>query len=277
MREYHIPPGAFPEGTRLGDALTARLKLPLETIEAMLAFGAVVVRFRGKGPWERVRDGRLKLNPADQVQAVHDPGVLALPAFISRAPLEENRHYGVWWKPAGIMSQGTASGDHRSMLYAVERTGRKAFPVHRLDRETEGLMLVAYTTAAAAKLSEMFQKQAVHKTYMAVVCGLPTQATTGLFQDALDGKPAQTRYRVVRALEEGRLLVELEPLTGRLHQIRRHLALHGAGVWGDPKYGKNNKNREGMKLAATGLCFQDPWESVEKTFRAPASFAPAEV
>lgn len=266
MREFRPKPL---EG-RLVDALKAQLSLSDETIGRLLSYGAVTLRFRGKGAWQRVRDGGVKLSPSDQILVSYEPKVLALPAYVAEAPLWESKHYGVWYKPAGVMSQGTAAGDHCSLLYAVEQLGKEPFLVHRLDRETEGIMLVAYDSRGAAALSLLFQQQKVHKTYLAIACG--KLASSGLIDQPLDGKPAQTRYEVLKELPEQRLLVKLEPLTGRLHQIRRHLAHVHAGVWGDPKYGKGNKNREGLKLAAVALKFQDPFTLEERSFEGKASF-----
>ncbi len=260
---------------RLGTYLGRSCRLPESVILRMLETGAVTVRFRGKGPWERVRDPRIKVQPEDEVVAVHDPKVLALPAFPESAPIWENAQYGAWHKPAGHMTQGSASGDHTSLLYAVERAGKKAFPVHRLDRETEGLVVVAYTPKAAAALSALFQDHRIHKTYLALVCHaerLPGQ--TGTIDLPVDGRAASTRWRLLGPAPEGRAWLELEPLTGRLHQIRRHLDAIGCAVWGDPKYGVGNKNREGMKLAAVGLAFDDPFDGTPRRFETRASFAP---
>lgn len=274
MRNYTIK--VQTTGERLGEALTRVTRLPGETIALLLSNGAVQIRFRGKGTWERVRDARIKLDLSDEVKASHDGRVLALPAFTDVTLIDENKHYGVYVKPAGIMAQGTDAGDHCSLLFAVNKRGKDAFPVHRLDRETEGLMVVAYNSQAAAKLSRLFQEQKVRKTYLAIVAGDTSYlgvGTDGSFTDPLDGKAARTDYRVLRELEGSRLLVELRPITGRLHQIRRHLEFIDCGVWGDPKYGKRNKNKEGMKLASIELSFQDPWINEEKTYQYRASFA----
>ena len=256
------------------EALVDRTKLSREILIKLLEYGAVVRRTQGKGSWHRVRISSQKLNLQDEIQVFFEPKVINIPAFESAPPLWECEHYGVWFKPAGIMSQGTAAGDHCSLMYAVEKKGHTPYLVHRLDRETEGIMLVAYTGKAAGLLSDMFQKHEIKKTYHAIVTNRHVfSGTTGIFSDSLDGKKSETAFRIVKDLPEDRVLLELRPLTGRLHQIRRHLALNGSGVWGDPKYGKDNKNREGMKLAATGLDFLDPWKHCQRSFNKLASFA----
>jgi len=261
---------------RLIDALTGQLKLPRETLERLCAMGAVQVRPQGKGAWKRVRDPQFTLKGGDELQVAYEPRVLELPAFETTGPIWECPHYGVFFKPAGIMSQGTAAGDHRSILYAVEKLGHEAYPVHRLDRETEGPMLVAYSSEGAARLSELFQQQAVKKTYQAIIVNaVRLSSQQGSFKQDLDGKKAQTDYLILENLPDGRALVELTPLTGRLHQLRRHLAMAGSGIWGDPKYGKDNKNRDGLKLAAIALEFRDPWTKENRRFHVEASFKPA--
>jgi tRNA pseudouridine32 synthase/23S rRNA pseudouridine746 synthase len=242
----------------------------------MLQTGAVTVRFRGKGPWTRVRDGRIMLDPLDEIQAVYEPRVLSMPEFSVTTAVWENNQYGVWWKPAGIMSQGTEAGDHTSIMRAVEKLGRKPYLVHRLDRETEGLIILAYTPKAAALLSDLFVKQAVHKTYWAIVSHARylDNEEEGKIDYKLDGKEALTHWILKETQAGDRAWLELRPATGRLHQIRRHLEMKGTPVWGDPKYGKGNKNRDGMKLASVGLSFPDPFEKVSRDFHHQASFLP---
>lgn len=256
----------------LSDALVKRTKLSPEIVSKLLAFGGVVRRAQGKGSWLRIRSGEIKLHPLDQLLVSFEPKVLTMKPFVAQDPLFESKNYGVWFKPAGVMSQGTAAGDQCSMMYAVENKGHTPFLVHRLDRETEGPMIVAYNGPAAGKLSELFQQHKIHKTYHAIVVHADSLQDDGKFEQPLDDKPSETHYQVLKRLPENRALVELKPITGRLHQIRRHLALNGSGVWGDPKYGKDNKNREGMKLAAIGLDFFDPWDKAARSIKVLASF-----
>jgi tRNA pseudouridine32 synthase/23S rRNA pseudouridine746 synthase len=154
----------------------------------------------------------------------------------------------------------------------VEVTKKKeTFLVHRLDRETEGLTLIAYTSEGAAKLSALFQENRIKKTYEAVVLGTMTPGRKETINASLDDKEAITHFEVLDSSEDFSLLrIEIE--TGRLHQIRRHLDHIGHPVMGDPKYGKGNKNREGLKLKATSLSLKDPWEKKEKTWTFVSGF-----
>lgn len=124
-------------------------------------------------------------------------------------------------------------------------------PCHRLDRETSGLVLFAKSRAVRAELSRLFEDRALRKLYLALVEGCPAR-DRGVIEGALgadvssrvemkvsvlpDGRPATTHWRVVRTM--GRFsLLELEPKSGRQHQLRAHLAALGHPIVGDKLYG----------------------------------------
>jgi tRNA pseudouridine32 synthase/23S rRNA pseudouridine746 synthase len=177
--------------------------------------------------------------------------------------LSDRGEYSVWHKPAGMMAQGTMYGDHCSLMRHAElfsRPPREVFLVHRLDREASGLMLIAHSKRAAARLSELFREGMVVKKYRAEVLGqLGEKGREGRIELPLDGKQAVTEYQLLsydpeNDVSTAAILIE----TGRLHQIRRHFDLIGHPVIGDPKYGRGNKNAEGMQLTAVSLKFRCP-------------------
>ncbi len=258
------------ENQNLGDALSLLTKFPFENIAEAAWKGAIWLQKGGKGKILRERDANFILKPKDLVTFYLDPKVLSLPELKHAVCLEETRHYGVWIKNAGVVTQGTQAGDHTSLLRYVELTKkRETFLVHRLDRETEGLTIIAYTSEGAAKLSALFQENKITKTYEAVVLGSITPGISRTIEASLDGKEAVTHYKVIDSSESKSLLrVEIE--TGRLHQIRRHLDYAGYPVMGDPKYGKGNKNRKGLQLLASSLSFIDPWDKKQKTWDHPS-------
>lgn len=224
----------------------------------LIEYGAVKIKLRSKGSFQRIRDLKYKLHQTDLIEACIDEKVLSLRPFENPLCLFECAHYGVWFKPANIMSQGTDAGDQTSLLYGIEKMGKTPFLVHRLDRETQGPMIVAYHSKAAHQLSEIFLQNKIKKFYHALVKVQGFIEESGVIEFPLDQKEAKTTYRVLDR-SEGRALLELELHTGRLHQIRRHLDLISTPVMGDPKYGQGNKNRNGLALAAVSIEFIDPW------------------
>jgi RluA family pseudouridine synthase len=134
-------------------------------------------------------------------------------------------------------------------------------PVHRLDRETSGVLIVAKTRPAARVLSRSFAQRTVRKIYLAVVEGVPRKRD-GTIGSALAtrkdkrsrsepspaGQEARTHYSVIRTLRGARALVQLAIETGRTHQIRAHLASIGHPVAGDIEYGAAGSGRGGRFL-----------------------------
>lgn len=254
----------------LSSLLVTTSRLTPEIISDACVKGAVWLQKGGKGKILRERNPAFLLKANDLITFYYDPKVLSLPTLERAECIDETRHYGVWIKEAGVVTQGTQAGDHTSLLRYVEIVRKKqTYLVHRLDRETEGLTIIAYTSEGAAKLSALFQENKIKKTYEAVVLGSITPGISRTITASLDGKEAVTHYKVVDSSETKSLLrVEIE--TGRLHQIRRHLDFAGYPVMGDPKYGKGNKNRSGLKLLASSLSFTDPWDKKLKTWDHPS-------
>jgi tRNA pseudouridine32 synthase / 23S rRNA pseudouridine746 synthase len=238
--------------------------LPKARIKDAMNKGAAWICRKGRGR-ERLRRATSVLKQGDIVELFYDQAILSMDLPQARC-LMDLRHYSIWDKPAGLLTQGTEYGDHCSLLRQVELSfspRRGVYPVHRLDREVQGLVLVAHTAQAAGKLSKLFQGRAITKRYQTEVLGLLDQ-NQGTIETPLDHKSALTRYSVLSRdsnINISTLLVEIE--TGRLHQIRRHLASIGHPVMGDPRYGKGNKDGKPMRLIACTLIFQCPFTGHE--------------
>ncbi len=149
-------------------------------------------------------------------------------------------------KPSGLPSQ-PGEGVRVSVVEAVERDfGFRPFLVHRLDKETAGCLIVARSSAAAAKWSRLVESRELGKTYRAIVSGAPTGGR-GSFNDPVatrgEEKSAATAWRLLGSFGAAApaaprfSCLELELGTGRTHQIRIHLAGHGLPILGDDRHG----------------------------------------
>lgn len=260
MRTFNIIVSKyFTEKTKLGVVLQKSTSMTPDVLADAAAKGGVWHQKGGKGKILRLRSLDILIAPEDKLTLYYDPRVLSFPELTEAKCLYETPHYGIWLKAAGVMPQGTQVSDHTSLLRYVEKFKKKeAYLIHRLDRETEGLMIIGYTSEGAAKLSDLFQRNKIVKTYQAIVKGEIERGHRQTISDSLDGKEAITHFEVL-ANGNGRSLLSVKIDTGRLHQIRRHLDIIGHPVMGDPKYGQGNKNRDGLKLLAKSLNFEDPW------------------
>jgi 23S rRNA pseudouridine1911/1915/1917 synthase len=228
------------------------------------------------------------LQPGDIV-TVHLPALEPTALRPETTPLDvvyEDDDLVVINKPAGMVvhpAQGHSSGTLVNALLArypdlagliEDDAGSADRPgiVHRLDRDTSGLMIVARTPAALRRLQQQFKSRTVEKIYLALVFGRP-EAAEGIIDVPLgrdprfrqkiaprpDGKPARTHYRIIEDFGAYSLL-EIGLETGRTHQIRVHLAWLKCPVVGDTVYGRK-KNALGLKrqfLHAWRLAFQHP-------------------
>ena len=157
-------------------------------------------------------------------------------------------------KPAGLAVQGGKGISISLDNMLAQKWSQRPFPVHRLDRDTSGILLVAKTKEAAAHFSRLLAGS--KKQYIAICAGRPANADGIISSDlSVHGsvKKCETRYRLLNTFrgEEEFSLLELELCTGRMHQIRRHLAMTGNPILGDDKYGNfdlNHKLRKTMKL-----------------------------
>jgi 23S rRNA pseudouridine1911/1915/1917 synthase len=169
----------------------------------------------------------------------------------------------------------------KNKLAAAE--GTRPGIVHRLDKDTSGVMIAAYDDEALAFLAEQFKSRTAKKTYIAIVRGIPTEKKgrieTYIARDPKDrkrfavtpqGKIAVTRYAVIKTWPAHSLIL-LRPKTGRTHQLRVHLRYLGNPIAGDPLYGSADPAfpQMGLMLHARSLAIVLPGEDAERLFKAP--------
>ena len=231
-----------------------------------------------------IKDGRVSANGVTHLKpnTLVDENSLIELALPKTEPTQkpsiiyEDANVIVFNKPNGMLS--IKKGDYTAEP-AIEDWGEI---VHRLDRDTSGVIIVAKNPATKAKLQKQFQDRKTHKTYYAITEGIPKQPHAIIkiplarnlkkpttFMPDPNGREAITEYKVVTT-SENRALVELKPQTGRTHQLRIHLAHIGTPILGDPVYNTKGQKAERMYLHAYSLEITIPGKEhgERKTFTA---------
>jgi tRNA pseudouridine32 synthase/23S rRNA pseudouridine746 synthase len=202
----------------------------------------------------------------------------------------EDEHMVVVNKPAGLLSQpGKHKFNQDSLLTRLKDSYATPYLVHRLDLDTSGVMVVALTKEAAAKLGRLFERREVEKHYIALVDGLVEQ-DHGVIELPLtvdwpkrpmqkvcfeSGKPSKTEYKVLqRDIENNRSRVQLLPHTGRTHQLRLHMASIGHAIIGCDMYAGDRVCYAGERLFlhAERISVTHPSSQLTVSFEAPALF-----
>lgn len=190
-------------------------------------------------------------------------------------------------KPSGLLSV-PGKGPHLAdcLLSRVQAAFPEALLVHRLDRDTSGVMVFAMTPHAQRHLGLQFEKRQMKKTYIARLAGELAEKTGTVDLplivdwpnrplqkvDFETGKPAQTDWRVLKT-RDGETRVRLTPLTGRSHQLRVHMREIGHPILGDPFYATGSaRDAPRLMLHAESLRLRHPDGGRTLTFKAPVPF-----
>lgn len=196
--------------------------------------------------------------------------------------LYEDNHLIAVNKRAGEITQGDKTGDE-PLPEKVKRWIKKKYNkpgnvfcgvIHRIDRPTSGLIMLAKTSKGLSRMNAMFQKKEIQKTYWAIVEKAPAveygtlvnhlkknekKNKSGVVKETTEGaKRAELDYKVI-AKSDRYTLLEIDPRTGRHHQIRTQLAHIGCIIKGDLKYGAKRSNKDGsISLHARAVSFEHP-------------------
>lgn len=207
--------------------------------------------------------------------------------------LFEDNHLLVVNKPAGILVQGDETGDEPLVeickQYIKVKYGKPGAVflgvVHRLDRPVSGVIVFARTSKALARMNELFRSRETQKIYWAITDNAPPTSkgtlvhwlrkdeqknkTTAFARETSDALRSELSYKVL-GRQSGRSLIEVEPTTGRPHQIRVQLATMGCPILGDLKYGSSEPTGDGsIALHARELHFVHPVTHQTVALKAP--------
>lgn len=270
--ELELPIGAEQCASKPSQLLAVHSGLSQATIKDAMAKGAVWLQ-RGKRK-KRLRRAGGTLQPGDYLQLNYNPSVLN-----QTVPEPELMHdageYTLWFKPFGMACQASRWGDFASInrwaevnLAAVTGCApRPAFLVHRLDRATTGLLLLCHSKSAAKQFSELFRAGKIDKRYRAVVHGdcshFPAEYEVDM---PVEGKASRSVISCIEVSDK-RSLLSVKLLTGRKHQIRRHLSDLGFPIVGDRLYGEGSADGVDLQLQAASLTFKCPLTHDNKRFR----------
>ncbi len=262
MAEPETITGTLAQAGRVDKSLAAESGLSRERVKALMAAGAVTI---GK---------TVATNPSAKMQAGAHFTILVPPATTAEAqpqdiPLDiafEDQHLIVVNKPAGMVVHPAAGNQDGTLVNALlyhcqgelSGIGGVARPgiVHRIDKDTSGLLVVAKSTAAHEGLAKQFADHSIQRRYLAVCGGYPAPPSgtiegiigrspgnrkkmAVLDEDSARGKHAVTHYKTLKTLNNSSL-VECRLETGRTHQVRVHFASIGHALLGDPTYGRTS-------------------------------------
>jgi 23S rRNA pseudouridine1911/1915/1917 synthase len=278
-------------GERLDKTLVAQFgdQLTRSQIQSLIKEGQVTVN------GEPVKAG-VKLKGGETI-AITVPPPKVDPAVEPEAiPLDvvyEDDDLAVINKSAGLIVHPGSGNETGTLVNAIlarypevaqiSHAPKRRGIVHRLDKDTSGLIIVARNGQSMRRLMEQFQRRTVEKTYIALLERSP-KTTTGritapIARDPIhrkqmavsrEGKPAITEFTVVERFNDGKALVRVNLLTGRTHQIRVHMAFIDSPIVGDRVYGfRKQRLLERQFLHAARLCFDHPRTGERLCFEAP--------
>lgn len=279
------------DGQRVDNCLSALLKgVPRSLVYRLLRTGQVRINGKRAKPDTRLAEGDLLRIPPVRTSSREPEAAPAGQAeALNRQVIFEDKHFLVLDKPSGVASHGGSGIRHGAIeLMRAARPREHLELVHRLDRDTSGVLVMARTRAGLTGLQALIRDGGVTKQYLALLTGRPgrpkfdvnaplrksvRQGGERMVRVSPDGKPALTFFRQVERYA-GASLMQVTLGTGRTHQIRVHSAHAGHPVAGDEKYADRESNRywreRGLKrLFLHAARFEFEWGQRSYSFSAP--------
>jgi tRNA pseudouridine32 synthase/23S rRNA pseudouridine746 synthase len=238
--------------------LQNRKELSTQQIQQCFHNGAVWLESTGKPC--RLYDAEKEMKQGQTLHLYCNQSTLADCPY-TPVLIEDQTDFSVWNKPSGMLSQGSKWGDHWTIQRWLKHhvwPERECLITHRLDRFTEGLIIVAHKESVNRRFHRLFEERAIHKTYRAIVSGEIQADETPVIDTPVGGKTARTVIRVLDRQSDPTLtLLAIKPESGRKHQIRVHLADSGHPVVNDRQYGSPPFSGD-LMLQASALEFEHP-------------------
>ena len=263
----HVTVGVGESGQRIDNFLLRELKgVPRSHVYRLLRRGEVRVNGRRAKAEQRLEDGDEVRLPPVRVATRETPGRVpdALRAEVRAAVIHEDERILALDKPSGLAVHGGSGLSFGAIeVLRAERPGSELELVHRLDRDTSGVLVVAKDRASLRSLHALLREGKVEKTYLALLKGrwslgkkridapLKTNMRQGgerMVKVDVAGKDAASTFKPARGFGARATLVEVEIHTGRTHQIRVHAAFAGHPIAGDDKYGDRDFNANMREL-----------------------------
>ncbi|HAP70047.1 MAG TPA: RNA pseudouridine synthase [Flavobacteriales bacterium] len=268
--------------------IVARLERPIRLSDyAGSIFKTIPSR---KGMKKAIDKGLVRLNEKtaktgdfisenDVIELLEDPSQTRPTIELELEVLFEDQHLAIVYKPSGIEVSGNKKWTLENALSSNLESSTEldalkfAEPIHRLDYPTSGALLIGKTATSVTALNKLFENRKVKKVYHAVAIGKMDES--GTIEIPIDGKPSKSTFTVLQTVVSERFeflnLVQLEPQTGRRHQLRKHLSQIGNPILGDRDYGKEGLilSGKGLYLHASSLHFRHPITDVDLRTEAP--------
>ncbi|MDG1733361.1 MAG: RluA family pseudouridine synthase [Thalassotalea sp.] len=273
-QEFHID--VKDSNDSVVDLLSIASCLSKQEVKQVMQKGCVWLE-RGAST-QRLRRAKKTLKLGDILHMYYNPDVLDQ-TVDDAILIDDQNSYSIWYKPYGMLCQGSKWSDHTTIYRFVHthlEPQRSAFIVHRLDRATSGLIVLAHSKAAVRELTKAFEHRNTAKTYQAIVhgdysnCTQPQTITT-----EIDGKAAISHVTCLDYDEQiDRTLLEVAIETGRKHQIRKHLASIGLPIVGDRLHGEEELRGTGkdLQLCAVYLKIPCPNSQQDKEYNLPDEY-----